>query len=122
MVTGVTTEWDDIQVKMGVYKPLEKGPTNDQIYEQSINELEYYDNKFVMNEKQIKEMAEDDIDFDDEDEFMKQYRARRIEQLKVESAKPKFGSVFEIVKADWEEHITRAPADVFVCIIFYQDQ
>ena len=29
MVTGVTTEWDDIQVKMGVYKPLEKGPTND---------------------------------------------------------------------------------------------
>lgn len=122
MVTGVTTEWDDIQVKMGVYKPLEKGPTNDQIYEQSINELEYYDNKFVMNEKQVKEMAEDDIDFDDEDEFMKQYRARRIEQLKVESAKPKFGSVFEIVKADWEEHITRAPVDVFVCIIFYQDQ
>ena len=40
-----------------------------------MNEL--YDNKLVMNEKQLEEKAEDDLDFD-EDDFMKQYREKRL--------------------------------------------
>ena len=32
MVHGVTTEWDDIQVKMGNYKPLEKVATGEEIF------------------------------------------------------------------------------------------
>ena len=69
MVHGVTTEWDDIQVKMGNYKPLEKEPTGEQIFQESIEQLEAYDNKLIMNSQQLEEKAEDDLDFD-EDEFM----------------------------------------------------
>lgn len=32
MVTGVTTEWDDIQVKMGNWLPKETGPTTEEVF------------------------------------------------------------------------------------------
>ena len=32
MARGVTTEWEDIQVKMGNWTPVEKGPTTDEIF------------------------------------------------------------------------------------------
>ena len=81
MVHGVTTEWDDVQVKMGNYKPRPHVATSEEIFNEQINMMEHYDNKQIMNDRQIEEMAEDDIDFDDEDEFMKQYKAERMAQL-----------------------------------------
>ncbi len=74
-----------------------------------------------MTQEQLEEKAEDDIDFD-EDDFMKEYRAKRMQQLAVDKSKPKFGSVFEINKQQWEEHVTRAPKDVNVVIHLYQNQ
>jgi len=47
---------------------------------ENVNLNEFYDPKLLMTEKQLELMAEDDLDFD-EDEFMKDYRAKRIEQL-----------------------------------------
>mmetsp|Transcript_27484 Transcript_27484/g.19861 ORF Transcript_27484/g.19861 Transcript_27484/m.19861 type:complete len:107 (+) Transcript_27484:313-633(+) len=35
--------------------------------------------------------------------------------------KPKFGSVFEITKQDWDHHVVNAPKDVPVIIHFYQE-
>jgi hypothetical protein len=32
MARGVTTEWEDIQVKMGNWTAVEKGPTTDEIF------------------------------------------------------------------------------------------
>ena len=49
MVHGVTTEWDDIQVKMGNYKPLPHEPTTEDIFRENIEQLELYDNKLVLN-------------------------------------------------------------------------
>ena len=51
MVTGVTTEWDDIQVKNGVYKALEKVPTGAEIFKENIDLLENYDRRMVMNSR-----------------------------------------------------------------------
>ena len=121
MAHGVTTEWDDIQVKMGNYKPLEKEPTSEQIYQENTENLEQYDNKFAMNAQQLEEKAEDDIDFDDDDEFLQQYRAQRMAQMKANAAKPRYGSVLEISKPEWEIEIQRAPADTFVVICLYQN-
>ena len=53
MVHGVTTEWDDIQVKMGNYKPLPKVPTGMEELTENINGLEVYDSKHVMNAQQL---------------------------------------------------------------------
>ena len=67
-------------------------------------------------------MAEDDLDFDDEDDFLKEYKAKRMAQMKESAARPKFGDVIEITKQDWEYHVTRAPTDVWVIVVLYQNQ
>jgi hypothetical protein len=47
----------------------------------SIDQNEHYDPKYAMSEKQLEEKAEDDLDFDDDDEWMAEYRAKRIAML-----------------------------------------
>ena len=71
-----------------------------------------------MTEKQLEEKAEDDFDFD-EDDFMKEYRAKKMAEMKEEAAKPKFRGCIEINKQQWDEHVTRAPADTPVVIVLY---
>ena len=36
MASGVSTEWDDLQVKMGNWHPVEKGPTTDEVFESNL--------------------------------------------------------------------------------------
>lgn len=52
---------------------------------------------------------------------MKEYKAKRMAQMQEYAAKPKFGSVFEIRKPEWELEITRAHPDVHVVVVLYQD-
>ena len=51
---------------------------------------------------------------------MQEYRNTRMAQIQESYQKPRFGSVIEINKQQWEEHITRAPKDVPVVIHLYQ--
>ena len=74
MAQGVTTEWEDMQVKMGNWKPVAKETPTEEIYTETINRNELYDPKLLLNNKQLEEKAEEDPDFDDEDEFMKEWR------------------------------------------------
>jgi len=71
MARGVTTEWEDMQVKMGNWKAVEKPVDEETIWTENVERNEKYDPKLLLNNKQLEEKAEDDIDFDDEDEFMK---------------------------------------------------
>ena len=119
MARGVTTEWEDIQVKMGNWKAVEKEPTAEEIFDETINKNELYDPKLAWSKKQVEEAAEDDIDFDDDDPFMKEWRAKRMQEVATEAAKPKFGSVYEINKPEWEQHITNAPKEAKVVIHLY---
>lgn len=71
MARGVTTQWEDMQVKQGGWQAVEKGPAEEDVWYENIERNEVYDPKLLMNNKQLEEKAEDDIDFDDDDEFMK---------------------------------------------------
>ena len=122
MARGVTTEWEDIQVKNGAWAAVEKEPTAEEIYMQNVERNEKYDPKLLLNNEQLEEMAEDDPDFNDEDPFMKEWREKRMREVAAEASKPKFGSVYEINKPEWEQHVTKAPADANVIIHLYQDQ
>lgn len=51
MARGVTTEWEDIQVKMGGWKAVEKPPTSEEIFQEAVDLNERYDKKLVMNSK-----------------------------------------------------------------------
>ena len=49
MVQGVTTEWEDIQVKMGNWKAVEKPPTANEEWEHAVDMAEYYDPRAQLN-------------------------------------------------------------------------
>lgn len=119
MARGVTTEWEDIQVKMGGWTKVDKPITSEEIFQETLHNNEMYDPKKMMSDKQLEAKAEEDDEFEDDD-FMRQYRENRLAQMAVEKNKPRFGSVYEINKAQWEEHVTRAPADAPVVIHLYQ--
>jgi len=80
MAKGVTTEWEDMQVKMGNWTAVAKETPQEDIYNETVERNENYDPKLLLNEKQLEEKAEDDLDFD-EDDFMKQYREKRIMEM-----------------------------------------
>ena len=87
---------------------------------ENVDQVEHYDHREHLTKKQLDEMVEDDLDLED-DEFIKEYQAMRIEEMKQQAGKPRFGSVYSISKQDWEEHITNAPKGVNVVILFYQN-
>ena len=92
MAQGVTTEWEDIQVKMGNWKPREYVPTNEDIAQANLEAVEEVD-EFKGREKQFFEnKLQDNPDLEDDDEFLELYRLKRLEELKQEKGRPSFGS------------------------------
>ena len=67
MARGVTTEWEDIHVKRGTWKPREYVPTSDDIFYQQQEGVEAYDQWKDLNKKQLDEKVEDDLDLEDDD-------------------------------------------------------
>ncbi len=70
----------------------------------------------------MNEMAEDDPDLEDDDEFLQLYRQKRLEELKHDASRPRFGELLEIQRPEFEIQVNRAPKDVVVLIHLYQDQ
>ena len=123
MASGVTTQWEDIHVANGNLKPKAYEPTAEDIFEADQEDAEKFNPTTYMGDKQLKEMVEDDPTFEEEeDEFIREYKAKRLQEMKFEATKPKYGTVYEIIKQDWEIEVTRAPPGVFVLIHLYQDQ
>ena len=84
MARGVTSEWEDIQVKMGNWTAKEYVPTSEDVFETQQETVQQYDNWKDMNNKQLDEAVEDDLDLEDDD-YMKEYQAKRLAQLKEKS-------------------------------------
>ena len=83
MANGVTTEWEDIHVKMGNYAPREKVKTGEELFQENMEQMEGYD--------QAEENKDSDEDFDLDDDFMDKIREKRMAEMKEEAAKPRFG-------------------------------
>lgn len=62
---------------------------------------------------------EDDLDFDDE--FMREYMAKRKAELLDKASKHKYGSVMEISRDEYLREVTQANPDDFVVIHLYQN-
>jgi hypothetical protein len=66
-------------------------------------------------------MVEDDYDLDD-DAYMKEYRAKRLDELNVRNAQHHFhGGMIEISKDRYEWHVQNMPKDTLGVILMYQD-
>ena len=63
-------------------------------------------------------MCEEDPDLED-DPYMREYWEKRLAELKMEVAKPKWGYLLEIAKNQFELEVTRAPEEAIVLIHLY---
>ncbi|KAL3133995.1 hypothetical protein ABBQ32_008434 [Trebouxia sp. C0010 RCD-2024] len=114
---GQTTQWDDIQRKMGNLPAKE--PVNQA--DPFTPEKEETKNKEWVDSKAVEELAELDDEFDD-DRFLEQYRQERIQQLKQAQNKAKFGTVEQITRGDFVQQVTNAGEDVYVVVLLYKDK
>ncbi|DBA75401.1 hypothetical protein WJX77_002145 [Trebouxia sp. C0004] len=114
---GQTTQWDDIQRKMGnlpAKEPVKKA-------DPFTPEREDTKNKNWIDGKAVDELEELADEFDD-DRFLEQYRQERIEQLKAAQKQARFGTMEHITRGDFVQQVTNAGEDVYVVVHLYKDK
>ena len=116
MARGVTTEWEDVQVKYGNYLAREKEATNEEIEQIAIEAIANYD---PLEKRTLDELK--DLEDDEDEEVLRMYEAKRFKELKEMAQRPKFGSVIEFRKQDYITEVTNAPKEVYVVCHLYQN-
>ena len=117
MANHVTTEWEDIHVKLGNYVPTEKPmESNDKLQEIAIEEMQKYDPLENKNIEQLNELEDDE-----DDEVLKRYKEKRIKEMKELASRPHYGKLIELKKQDYIQEVTNAPKGVYVVLHLYQD-
>mmetsp|Transcript_1620 Transcript_1620/g.3502 ORF Transcript_1620/g.3502 Transcript_1620/m.3502 type:complete len:241 (+) Transcript_1620:1172-1894(+) len=112
MAYGVTTEWEDIQRRLGNFAPKEKGPTEDELMKVRIDLAEQIDPE--------KLKTEEELEAEENDDALERYRQKRIEEMRALALKPRFGRVYEISRQDFIPEINQAPVGVWVVVHLYQ--
>jgi len=116
MAYGVTSEWEDIHVRLGNYIPRPKVTPESELTKKEIDKALQTD---PLENKNLEELKELEDDFDDD--FLEQYKQKRIKELEALAAKPRFGSLQEINKQQYVNEVTNAPEGVWVVLSLYQD-
>ncbi len=118
MAYGVSSEWEDIQVKLKNYLPREKEQTTNELEKITQEKIDNYD---PLEKKTLEELKEIELDLDDDDDFLEQYKQKRMGEMTEYAKKPKFGTVQELRKQDYIAQVTNAPKDVYVVLLLYQN-
>ncbi|KAL0344108.1 UNVERIFIED_CONTAM: Phosducin-like protein 3 [Sesamum angustifolium] len=118
-VEGASTQWDDIQRKLGnlpekppAFKPAPFTPAED-------DESKPKDKAWI-NEKTEEELEDLEDDLDD-DRFLEDYRKKRLAEMREAAKIAKFGSVIPISGSDFVREVSQAPQDVWVVVLLYKD-
>ncbi|KAI3699886.1 hypothetical protein L2E82_44493 [Cichorium intybus] len=118
-VEGASTQWDDIQRKLGnlppkapVFKPDPFTPADDE--DSKPKDKTWIDNK---TEEELEDL-EDDLD---DDRFLEEYRRKRLAEMKKIVKIAKFGSIIPISGSDFVREVSQAPSDVWVVVLLYKD-
>lgn len=120
-VEGASTQWDDIQRKLGnlpakapPYKPPPFTPAED-------DDSKPKDKSWI-NQKTEEELSdlEDEPDLDD-DRFLHEYRKKRLAEMRNAAKISRFGSVIPISGSDFVREVSQAPADVWVVVILFKE-
>ncbi|KAA8548209.1 hypothetical protein F0562_004530 [Nyssa sinensis] len=120
-VEGASTQWDDIQRKLGnlppkppAFKPSPFTPAEDE--DSKPRDKAWIDDK---TEEELEDL-EDDPDLDD-DRFLQEYRKKRLTEMREAAKVTRFGSVIPISGSDFVREVSQAPPDVWVVVILYKD-
>lgn len=120
-VEGASTQWDDIQRKLGnlpakapPYKPPPFTPAEDD--DSKPKDRSWIDQK---TEEELSDL-EDEPDLDD-DRFLHEYRKKRLAEMRNAAKISRFGSVIPISGSDFVREVSQAPADVWVVVILFKE-
>lgn len=117
MANHVTTEWEDIHVKLGNYVPTEKQTeSNDTLQKIAMEAIEKYD---PLENKTVEQLNE--LEDEEDDEVLRAYKEKRLKEMREFASKPHFGKVYELSKQDFIQEVTNAPKEVYVVLHLYQN-
>jgi hypothetical protein len=121
MATGVTTEWEDIQVQKGNWKAAEHVATGEELFLAQQEGVVDYDNYKGLSGQQIEDQIEDDWDLED-DAVLAAYRDQRVREMKAKAGQHEFlPGVVELTKQDYEWHTQNMPKGTLGVVHLYQD-
>lgn len=115
MANGVTSEWEDIQVKLGNYTEKPKEIHQYEYTKEAMEKLENYDPNAHKNLNELDEL-EDELD----EKIFEEYKQKKLAELKKLSEKPQYGSVIEISRDEYLTHVTNANPESYVILHLYQ--
>ncbi|CAA6660090.1 unnamed protein product [Spirodela intermedia] len=121
-VEGASTQWDDIQRRLGnlppkpePFKPpvFSPGPLDEGKPTKSASWID------ERTEEELEDL-EDDRDLDD-DRFLEEYRKKRLAEMREATRISRFGSVLPIAGSDFVREVSQASPDVWVVVLLYKD-
>jgi len=111
------TEWNDILRRKGILPKLEKPKEEDR---EEVDMSEPRPNLDLLEADEL-----DDLLNEDDDEFLAQYAQQRMKDMKARASdfqrRAKFGSVYEINRADWTEQVNKAGDGIWVIVHLYKN-
>ncbi|KAG0493825.1 hypothetical protein HPP92_004819 [Vanilla planifolia] len=120
-VDGASTEWDDIQRKLGNLPPKPK-PFKAPPFTPAEDSVQRPKSKDIIDKCSAEELEdlEDNPDLDD-DRFLEEYRKRRLEEIRAAARVSRFGSVLPITGSDFVREVSQASSDLWVVVLLYKD-
>ncbi|XP_052140597.1 uncharacterized protein LOC127760387 [Oryza glaberrima] len=118
-VEGASTEWDDIQRRLGNLPPKPE-PFKPPAYAPKVDADEQPKSKEWLDAREPDELEDLEDDLDD-DRFLEQYRRMRLAELREAAKAAKFGSIVPITGSDFVREVSQAPSDVWVVVFLYKD-
>jgi len=117
------TEWNDVLRSKGIIPQKESGKKDVEVREEDIVamlESTVAEHSGVRNLEKLSLGELDELEDEEEERVLQEYKAKRLLQMKAEVSRSKFGSVLEISGQDYVGEVTKAGEGVWVILHLYK--
>ncbi|TKA26081.1 hypothetical protein B0A49_13450, partial [Cryomyces minteri] len=112
------TEWNDILRKHGIIP--EKPPSPTPLIEEALTEARRLAHENRLEGKDLDELAE--LEEEEDDEFLEQYRSKRLAELSSIQSSSIYNQVYPIQKPDYARDVTEASKKSFIFVLLTSSQ
>ncbi|TKA76011.1 hypothetical protein B0A49_02921 [Cryomyces minteri] len=112
------TEWNDILRKHGFIP--EKPPSPTPLIEEALTEARRLAHENRLEGKDLDELAE--LEEEEDDEFLEQYRSKRLAELSSIQSSSIYNQVYPIQKPDYARDVTEASRKSFIFVLLTSSQ
>eukprot|EP01132_Coremiostelium_polycephalum_P004687 gene4687-5853_t len=123
----MSTEWEDVQRKFGNLPPSEFD-----IHEKELEALiiqraeqqeenEKIENKLSKYSSEQLDELEDDFNDEDDLKVLEEFRKKRMQELRDEQSKQRFGQVYQIRADQFVEEVTNSSQKCFVVVLLFKN-